>query len=358
MGTDSSDYRGCLLGLAVGDALGYGIDDKTWEEIRADYGPNGLLGYDLQDEYAAVTSHTQIAAYVCNALLLSIGRPPNDSRLPYVTLGLKEWTRSQQFYRDPEKSFCWIAKLPAFRRRSCRDIRMLDTLRMQSFGTPDAPANGYNAPGALTEAVAIGMFYSPQRMTPNQVGELAAKAAALTHGSSEAILSGVVLAYSIAGILQEPDSPLEAQFRLAVDAMQNQFPGKGAQALSEHLQQVFEMAKDVRLPVLQAMEQLHCTSAGECLAGAMYASLVSSGDFDRAMISAINHSGRSAAVGAVTGAILGAKLGIEALPDFYVESIEPRNALSELSEDMLCSMPATGLFDDDWDQKYVQGQPL
>ncbi len=354
----SSFYRGCLLGLAVGDALGYSVDDKTWEEIRADYGPNGLLGYDLQDEYAAVTSYTQIAAYVCNALLLSIRKPPSDSRLPYVVLGLKEWTRSQQFYRDPEKSFCWIAKLPAFRRRGCRDVRMLDTLRLQSFGTPEAPVNRFNSPGALTEAVSIGMFYNPKRMAPHQVGELAAKAIALTHGSSEAVLSGVVLAYSIAGILQEPESPLETQFQQAVDAMSGQFPGKEAQALAEHLQQVFAMAKDPYLPVLQGMEQLHCTSAGECLAGAMFASLVNQNDFDSAMISAINHSGHSAAVGSVTGAILGAKLGIEVLPDFYLESIEPRKALGELAEDMLYSVPATGLFDDDWDQKYVQGQPL
>ena len=37
-------------------------------------------------------------------------------------------------------------------------------------------------------------------------------------------------------------------------------------------------------------------------AGAVYACLKGEGDFDRSMILAVNHSGRSAAVGAVTGA--------------------------------------------------------
>ena len=37
-------YRGCLLGLAVGDAMGYTVDSRTWREIQEDYGPNGLLG--------------------------------------------------------------------------------------------------------------------------------------------------------------------------------------------------------------------------------------------------------------------------------------------------------------------------
>ena len=141
MDTESSAYRGCLLGLAVGDALGYSVDDKSWEQIQEAYGPNGLLGYDLQGDYADVTSYTQIPAYLCNALLLSISRKGIDNRMAYITLGLKEGARSQQYYRDPEHSYCWIAKLPVFRRRHCRDPRMLDTLRVQAFGTPEKPAN-------------------------------------------------------------------------------------------------------------------------------------------------------------------------------------------------------------------------
>ena len=65
-----SAHRGCLLGLAVGDAMGYAVDSKSWAEIQEDYGPNGLLGYDLVNGYADVTSYTQIAAFTCNGLLL------------------------------------------------------------------------------------------------------------------------------------------------------------------------------------------------------------------------------------------------------------------------------------------------
>ena len=50
-----SAHRGCLLGLAVGDAMGYAVDSKTWAEIQEDYGPNGLLGYDLVNGYADIT---------------------------------------------------------------------------------------------------------------------------------------------------------------------------------------------------------------------------------------------------------------------------------------------------------------
>ena len=69
-----SAYKGCLLGLAIGDAMGYTIDHKTLAQIREDYGPNGLLGYDLANGYADTTSYTQIAAYVCNGLLFGMTR--------------------------------------------------------------------------------------------------------------------------------------------------------------------------------------------------------------------------------------------------------------------------------------------
>ena len=53
-------YRGCLLGLAVGDAMGYTVDSRSLAEIREDYGPNGLLGYDLVNGYAEISSYTQL----------------------------------------------------------------------------------------------------------------------------------------------------------------------------------------------------------------------------------------------------------------------------------------------------------
>ena len=74
MAVSQSSYRGCLLGLAVGDAMGYTVDNRSWQEIQEDYGPNGLLGYDLVNGYADVTSYTQLAAFTCNGLLFGLTR--------------------------------------------------------------------------------------------------------------------------------------------------------------------------------------------------------------------------------------------------------------------------------------------
>ena len=119
------------------------------------------------------------------------------------------------------------------------------------------------------------------------------------------------------------------------------------------------LAKNAKLTNPEIMAHLECDSASQVLAGAVFACLVSEGDFDRAIIAAVNHSGRSAAVGAVTGAILGAVLGEEALPDFYLECLEAGDALRELADDLVQGCPAglaTRLFDDEWDRKYIQGE--
>lgn len=349
--------RGCLLGLAVGDAMGYTVDELTLPQIVAEYGQDGLLGYDLRNDTAQVTSYTQIAAYVANGLLMGLTRGRQDTYGRYILQALREWYKRQHFPRDPDPSACWISQIPQLRRRNCRDARMMDALRTETVGTPEHPINNSNAPGALLAGAMIGLFFEPRRLQPERIGTLAVQTLSITHGDPEAFLSAVVLAYAIAGIRQEPEQPLKMQFLQAISVMdgqfRNQFPQ--AQVLAVKLKAAIALAKS-DLSVRDAMEQLICDSAGQCLAGAMYASLVSQ-DFDSAMITAVNHSGRSGAVAAVTGAIMGAALTETALPDFYLESLEAADALRILADDLAHGNPASGLFDDAWDHKYTQGLP-
>ena len=68
--------------------------------------------------------------------------------------------------------------------------------------------------------------------------------------------------------------------------------------------------------------------------------------------------GHTRKVGAITGAILGIRLGEEALPDFYIECLEPAEVLRELADDMHTGCPmemGNKLFDLDWDYKYLNG---
>ncbi len=354
--------RGVLLGLAVGDAMGHTVDNRTLQEICEDYGPNGLLGYDLVNGYADVTSYTQLAAFTANGLLLALTRirmqGASAPLIRYITLAIKEWSRSQQ-YCAPERNFCWLSAVPEMKRRFCMDTRMLDALNRETLGTLDAPQYKSNHPGALGEVIPIALLWEDIGFSQDDLDRFGAEAIALTHGDPEAFLSGAVLTHMLSLLLKDPLLPVEALMQQTIDAIQMQFGRDYPQTthIWELLQLAMTLAASHDLMPMEAMEQLGCRTAPEVLAGAIYAIATCSGDFDAAMITAVNHSGRSAAVGAITGALLGATLGQQALPEFYLESLEPTSALTELADDLTggCPMVSGGsLFDDDWDRKYLR----
>ena len=364
MALSQSAYRGCLLGLAVGDAMGYTVDSRSWQEIREDYGPNGLLGYDLVNGYADVTSYTQLAAFTCNGLLFGLTRGQMLGKMApfirYIEVSLREWAASQRPWGRPNRSYCWLLRRSDLCRRHCMDTRMLDTLSRQTLGTPETPRNHFDGPCGLTAAIGVGLFFHRDRMERQEVLRLGAEAVALTHGSPTAFLSGAVLALIISGLVENPETPLKPLVLQSVEAMKDQFGHQYSQAfeIGSAVRHAVTYAEAPGLRQPEVMERLACDDAARVLAGAVYACLISREDFDSAMITAVNHSGRSAGVGAITGAILGLRLGEEALPEFYMECLEPAETLRELADDLSTGCPmerGNKLFDLDWDYKYLHG---
>lgn len=356
---NQATFRGALLGLAVGDAMGNAVDRKSLEEIRRDYGPNGLLGYDLVNGYAEVTSYTQVAAFAANGLLLGLTRSQTTSLVRYIGVALREWSRSQQ-YCEPERNYCWLSTVPELKRRRCMDTRMLDALSRETLGTPEEPVYRSNQPSGLTEVIPAALLSGILEMEPDAVDRMGAEILALTHGDPSAFLSGAVLVHALCLLMRQPDISPEELLRDTVDAVQLQFGREYGQTTGiwELLQLAVTLASSEETGQMEAMELLRCRTAPEVLAGALYACITCHGDFDAAMITAVNHSGRSAAVGAVTGAALGIKMGEGALPEFYLESLEPAKLLRELADDLAQGNPAdrvSTLFDDDWDRKYLHG---
>lgn len=364
MGNNHNGYRGCLLGMGIGDAMGYAVDLASWEEIRDDYGPEGLRGYDLVNGYADISSHTQLAMFAANGLLMGMTRGQSRGKMApfvrYAGLAMEEWARGQHQRREPERCGCWVSRVPELRRRRCMDTRMLDTLTRGELGTPEEAKNRFQTPGSLASAACAGLFFHPDRMAAHEVGTLGLELVALTHGDPMSFLSGGVLAFIIAGILQEPQAPLRDHCLQAADAVAAQFSRDypQAEALRGQIHWAVMLAQNGNRPAQETMEHLKCESCGEVLAGAVFACLRGR-DFDECMILAVNHSGKSGAVGAVAGAIAGAYLGESGLPAFYLESLEERQVLTEMADDLAQGCPQGGrgiLFDDTWDQKYVQGR--
>lgn len=349
--------RGVLLGLAVGDAMGHTVDRRSLEEIRNDYGPNGLLGYDLVNGYADITSYTQLAAFTANGLLLGLTRGQTKGRISnnirYITLAIREWSRSQTFSL-PEKNYCWLSRVPEMKRKFCMDNRMLDALSKETLGSLDDPQYKSDHPGALTTVIPLALLQRDLELSQEELDRLGAETVALTHGDPEAYLSGAALTHMLCLLLQDPSTPIGELVQQTIDSVGLQF-GQGGR-LWELLQLALTLAISPNVTPMEAMETLGCRTAAEALAGAVYAVSTCGRDFDAAMITAVNHSGRSSAVGAIAGCMLGAILGDEALPEFYLESLEAAKPLMELADDMAAGfseMVNRSMFDMDWDRKYL-----
>lgn len=360
MAANRSAYRGCLLGLAVGDAMGYTVDNRSWQEIQEDYGPNGLLGYDLVNGYADVTSYTQLAAFTCNGLLFGLTRGQMMGRMAplikYIDMAIRDWAVSQRPWSRTSRSYCWLMRKPELCRRHCMDTRILDTLSRESQVTLETAKNSDPGPSGLTCAIGVGLFANQDRSGQEELDRLGAEAVALTHGSPNAFLSGAVLAHVISRLLEDRGLPLKQLFLEAAERVRDQFGHQYSQAyeIATLIRSAVSYAEFPELGQVEAMERLECDTSAQVLAGAAYACLVAP-DFDSAMITAVNHSGRSAAVGAIVGAILGLRMGEEALPDFYIECLEPAEVLRELADDLFTGCPmerGNRLYDLDWDYKY------
>lgn len=349
--------RSVLLGLAVGDAMGHTVDRRSLDEIRNDYGPNGLLGYDLVNGYADITSYTQLAAFTANGLLLGLTRGQSkgwiSKLMRYITMAIREWSRSQTFSL-PEKNYCWLSRVPEMKRKFCMDNRMLDALSKEELGCLDEPRYKSDHPGALTTVIPIALLQQDLDLTQADTDRLGAETVALTHGEPEAYVSAAALTHLLCLLLKEPELSMAEAVHETIDAVGLQFSQCGK--LWELLQLALTLAVSPTVTPMDAMQTLGCRTAAEVLAGAVYTVATCNRDFDAAMIIAVNHSGRSSAVGAIAGAMLGAILDDEALPEFYLESLEAAAPLTELADDMAAGfseMVGKSLFDMDWDRKYL-----
>lgn len=109
---------------------------------------------------------------------------------------------------------------------------------------------------------------------------------------------------------------------------------------------------------LDAIQQLgEGWVAEETLAIAVYCSLKYSDDFDKALIASVNHSGDSDSTGAVTGNILGAYLGLQGIPQKYLDNLELKEVILELADDLFKDYRISeyGSYHDEiWEQKYIE----
>lgn len=94
--------RGCLIGGAAGDALGYPIEFDKLRKIKKEYGDQGITEYtiDFGTGTAIVSDDTQMALFTAEGILAAMRdgmlMPCDKKMYKYVHSAYIDWYETQE----------------------------------------------------------------------------------------------------------------------------------------------------------------------------------------------------------------------------------------------------------------------
>lgn len=368
--------RGCLIGGAAGDALGYPVEFFSEQTLRERCGDGGIRQYlpDPVSGTARISDDTQMTLFTANGLLVGdtrmalrgIGAQPHD----YVSRAYQDWLITQRTSapaRDTHASICWLMDIPALYRCRAPGSTCLSALTQQQGQPPlesyiSHPQNHSKGCGGVMRVAPLGV----SRYTAVPIEALdreGAELAAITHGHSLGYMPAAVLTHILHRIVYPEQAQTLLQIvREARDTVRALFAGdKHLDELTARIDLAIRLA-DNDEPDLANIHRLgEGWVAEETLAIAIYCALRHADDFSAGIISAVNHCGDSDSTGAVTGNILGALLGYDAIDKVWTRDLELRDVILELADDLdrrrECLQDRRNI-DRDWTQKYVEGRAV
>lgn len=330
-----SRVRGCLLGGAIGDALGAPVEFQSLSEIREQHGPEGLTDYaPAYGRRGAVTDDTQMTLFTVDGLIRAHVRrdtgawhPPTDVHQAY-----RRWYTTQREWGPDERRAGdgWLARQEWLYAQRSPGRACLTGLADAVMGTVERPKNpDSKGCGTVMRSAPFGLLVGWE---PQLVAQLAVECAAQTHGHPDACLAAGAYAVIVHTLARGEDPDAAVQSALA---LLSALPGN--EAVSNALQQALGAVRQ-GMPTPERVSRLSGTGTAEGLvAAAVYCALVGE-DVRHGLCLAVNQDGPSAVAGALTGGLLGALHGETALPPAWLAELEGRPTILELADDFAMEM--------------------
>ena len=359
--------RGCLIGGAAGDALGYAVEFLDEHSIFHKYGKQGITRYQLHDGEALISDDTQMTLFTAAGLLCGTTRGRMrgimSSYTDYIACSYRDWFQTQnRSASSGSKSFpaSWLMNEPRLYSLRAPGNTCLSAIQQGCSGTIERAINQSKGCGGVMRVAPIGLYLSTYK-TEDEIDRIGAEAAALTHGHEMGYIPAAMLVHIVRMVSQSDGITLKEAVLDAQRAMDRLFPGANSlysfQRLIDHAVALSERDTDD----LPAIHQLGEGWVGdEALAIAIYCALRYEHDFDKAIIASVNHRGDSDSTGAITGNILGAHLGLSAIPQKYIDHLELSDVILEIANDLYHDCPVNEFRDRrnpeiaKWLQKYVE----
>ena len=338
------DYTGCLVGGAVGDALGAPVEFQSIGEIREKHGESGISGYvEFADGTGQFTDDTQMTLFTAAGLL---GIPRQEWK-PGITdkLAAKvhpcylDWLVTQGYYRENgtrreeenESAAGWLMKQHLLFRQRAPGNTCLSALKSGRYGTQENPINNSKGCGTVMKIAPVGLLLAGR---PTDAFRLGCEISALTHGHPTGYLSGGFLASVIAGLVAGISlaTSIQTALKLLLEWEGHEETERAVEAALSIYAKTSVSPEKVTTEDVESLGGAWV--AEEALAISLYASLLYENDFERGVLLAVNHSGDSDSTGAVTGNILGLINGYERIPAAWRKNLEGEEIVRKLAQDL------------------------
>lgn len=369
---DIDRYRGCLVGGAAGDALGYAVEFCDESGIFSRYGERGITEYELDAESVArFSDDTQMTLFTANGLLLGTTRGMTRGIMgpyaSYVGYCYGDWYRTQtEEYPLDEGSedayhYSWLVGLPGLFERRAPGNTCLSACAAGCTGTPSTPINHSKGCGGVMRVAPVGLYLDAVDGVHcdghADVLRLGAECAALTHGHELGWLPAGALALIVSMLAHEPECDVRQAAVGALCALSDAYPDvehvEELQGILTHAMRLADSPRD-------DLECIHELGEGwvaeEALAIAVFCALRHEHDFEAGVVAAVNHGGDSDSTGAMCGNILGARLGLAGIPSKFTKRLEMLDVIEGLADDLChdCQIDEyTSSPDGAWEHKYI-----
>lgn len=361
-------YRGCLLGGAAGDALGYAIEFDREEAIAARYGSHGIRDYQLDERgLAPFSDDTQMTLYTANSLLCSLaalsaqasggtqasgGAPaPAPATMPspaalaaYAPAQMAqfyvEWMYTQVSPYPLAEPKAWISSLPELFASRAPGVTCMNACEAMANGAK--AVNNSKGCGGIMRMAPVGLINTCPSFSGVELQCLGAQLAELTHCHELGWMPAGVFAHIVSLLARDEASSVREAATQALNTLPEAFPNAHYLGqLQELLRYTLRLA-DSDIPDLEAIHALgEGWVAEEALAIGLLCSLRHEDDFAGAITSAVNHGGDSDSTGAIAGNIVGAHLGLAGIPRRYLEHLELRDTISKIADDLFTGPQAS-----------------
>jgi ADP-ribosylglycohydrolase len=363
---DLDKFKGCLFGGAVGDALGYAVEFMNIEQIKEQYGENGITDIQVEDGCACVSDDTQMTLFTANGILVAetakrlLGDDKPLER--HLHNAYMDWHRTQRFGRGKGKDVVsWVYHVPALHSVRAPGGTCLRSLSSGVLGTVEHPLNSSKGCGGVMRCAPIGLFYDRAHYPLDWVDFAGAKSAALTHGHQLGFLSAAAMVHIVNQCVYSDCSGENALLDIAQDcilALKTEFKAfEKVDKLNALLEKAISLSQQAASPQSAIAQLGEGWVAEEAVAIALYCALKYKDDFRSALVAAVNHSGDSDSTGSLTGNILGAYAGYDKIPPDMLEDLELSAVIQIITEDLysLCGTDDNEVcFSESWQRKYIK----